>query len=258
MAQQIDIYFDDNKNVMPFFGPGHFDYAVCDIEYGIGASAPTTHTKKNGTLQKNGFRMPVKSPDYGKKDWDFKKSDDEYFSMLFEISKKQTIFGGNYYGLQGGYLVWDKLNGESDQQGCELAWNSFSDRVDVVYYMWSGMMQGEYCGRNLRKALWQKGNKKLNQVRIHETEKPIMLYDYIYQTYLPEGGKVIDTHGGSMSNVLSWIKQGNISGVCIENDAKTYLKAKKRINEVMAQQELFNNVTINFHECGMRPYAFWL
>ena len=46
----------------------------------------------------------------------------DYFDELFRVSKKQIIFGGNYYGLAGGYLIWDKLNGDNDQFGCELAW----------------------------------------------------------------------------------------------------------------------------------------
>ncbi|WP_294203002.1 DNA methyltransferase [uncultured Chryseobacterium sp.] len=178
----------------------YFDWAICDIEYMIGASKPTKKSKY--VKQKNGTKKFVKGVDYKHSEWDFKESSPEYFEQLFRISKKQIIFGGNYYGLKGGYLVWDKLTGTNDQFGCELAWLSFTKRTDIVYYMYSGMMQGEYCGKNVRKALIQKGNKKLNEKRIHETQKPVILYDWIIQEY-KVAGKVFDSHLGSGSSRIA-------------------------------------------------------
>ena len=121
---------------------------------------------------------------------------------MFRVSKNQIIFGGNYYGLEGGYLVWDKLNGNSDQYDCELAWLSFTKRTDLVYYMWSGMIQGECASRDVRKALRQIGNKRLNEKRIHETQKPIKLYDWIINEYKIKGN-VFDSHLGSGSNRIA-------------------------------------------------------
>lgn len=74
-----------------------FDWAICDIEYGIGASRPAV--KPNIVKQKNGTSLKIKQSNYEHSDWDFKKSSQEYFEQLFRISNKQIIFGGNYYGL---------------------------------------------------------------------------------------------------------------------------------------------------------------
>lgn len=215
----------------------YFDLAVVDVEYCIGASKPSI--KPAACKQKNGTKLNVKKPNYINKDWDFKKSPTEYFDELFRISKRQIIFGGNYYGFQGGYLVWDKLNGESDQFGCELAWLSFSKRTDIVYYLWSGMFQGKSCSRKIREALIQEGDKSKNEARIHPTQKPVKLYDWIYKKYLPNGGKVIDTHLGSGSNRIAAHKAGNIDFTGYEIDKDYFDAAEKRYQDFIKQLKLF-------------------
>jgi site-specific DNA-methyltransferase (adenine-specific) len=213
----------------------YFDFAIVDIEYVIGASKPTS--KPDFVKQKNGNKISIKNPIYEQSEWDFNKSSEEYFNELFRISKNQIIFGGNYYGLNGGYLVWDKLNGGNDQFGCELAWLSFTQRMDIVYYLWSGMMQGVYCGKDVRKALIQQGNKQLNEKRIHETQKPIKLYDWILNEYVPKGSKVIDTHLGSGSNRISNYHFGNeLHG--FEIDTKKFNEQEKRFKNNISQLKL--------------------
>jgi len=242
-----EVYHGDNLEFMAKFPDGFFDLAVPDIEYCIGASAPT---KKDARVtQKNGYVLNIKLPTYKKKNWDFKKSSDEYFKELFRVSKNQIIWGGNYYGLSGGMIVWDKLNGESDQMGCEIAWNSMNNRTDIVYYMWAGMMQGVYCGKNVRKALVQQGNKQLNEKRIHETQKPIALYQWLYSEYARPGFKILDTHMGSQSSRIAAYKMGfDYWGCELDNDhfingckrfeEETYEPLLKEINKIK-QQTIF-------------------
>jgi len=221
---------------MKEFHDQYFDWAIVDLEYGIGSSMPSQKNKY--IKQKNGNKIGVKQSNYQHSDWDFKMSSEEYFNELFRISKNQIIFGGNYYGLKGGYLVWDKLNGTSDQFGCELAWLSFTKRTDIIYYLWSGMMQGEQCSKDVRKALKQIGNKKLNEKRIHETQKPVKLYDWILNEYVPKGSKVIDTHLGSGSNRISNYWFGNeFHG--FEISKTKYEAQEKRFNNEISKLRLF-------------------
>jgi len=197
----------DCKTGMSQFPDKFFDLAVCDIEYGIGASKPSK--KPDSVRQKNGTSLKIKSSIYVPKDWDFKRSDDEYFEQLFRVSKNQIIFGANYYQqLTGGMIVWDKLNGETDQYGCEIAYQSFNNRTDIVYYLWSGMIQGKTCSKNVREALIQEGNKKLNEERIHPTQKPVKLYSWLLENYAKSGDKIIDTHLGSQSSRIASYKKG--------------------------------------------------
>lgn len=230
-----EVYNMDCLDYMRKVDDNFFDWAICDIEYGIGASKPSE--KPHTVKQKNATVLKVKQNNYEHSDWDFKKSTPEYFEQLFRISKKQIIFGGNYYGLEGGYLVWDKLNGLTDQYDCELAWLSFTKRTDLVYYMWSGMFQGEQCSRDVRKALRQIGNKQLNEPRIHETQKPVKLYDWIINEYKVKG-KVFDSHLGSGSNRIANHINGNDFYAC-EIDALKFTNQQNRFYEFLSQPRLF-------------------
>jgi site-specific DNA-methyltransferase (adenine-specific) len=146
----------------------------------------------------------------------------------------------NYYDfpLIGGRLVWDKLNGDSDQYGCEIAYVSLNKRTDIVYYLWSGMMQGILCSKDVRKSLVQQGNKSLNEKRIHPTQKPVALYKWILDKYSKQGDKIIDTHLGSGSIAIACHDYGFDLTAC-ELDSEYYEKAIQRIKNHTNQQKLF-------------------
>lgn len=235
MKEPLSIVLNsDCVHEMKFFPDDFFDWGVVDIEYLLGASKPSE--KPNKIKQKNGTEIYIKNPTYEHSDWDFKMSGQDYFDELFRVTKNQIIFGGNYYGLSGGYLVWDKLNGVNDQFGCEMAWLSFTKRTDIVYYLWSGMMQGIYCGKDVRKALVQQGNKKLNEKRIHETQKPVILYDWMINEYNIRG-KVLDTHLGSGSNRIANYRNGN-DFYGFEIDKKKFEAQEKRFAIELAKPRL--------------------
>lgn len=222
-------YLVNNVLGMSEYEDNYFDILITDLEYGLGASNPSD--KPNYVKQKNGTSKKIENVNkYEKSDWDNKLSGPDYFAQAFRVSKRQIIFGGNYYGLTGGYLVWDKLNGNSDQFDCELAWLSFTQRMEMVYYKWHGMFQGVYCGKDIEKAMVQQGNKKLNEKRIHVTQKPILMYDWILEKYVNDGEKVLDTNEGSASLKFSCYKRG-IEYVGMENDETMFYKAQERFEE---------------------------
>lgn len=197
----INITNEDNMDLMSRFENDHFDLAIIDLEYGIGASKPSV--KKKAVIQNNGNKLSVNQNIHAQKDWDFKMSDKNYFRELFRVSKNQIIWGGFYYGLKGGAIVWDKLNGETDQFDCEIAYQSFNKRTDLFYYKWRGMIQGKVASRDIKKAIVQQGNKKLNEKIIHPTQKPVKVCEYLILKYAEKGFNILDTHGGSMSLALA-------------------------------------------------------
>lgn len=220
--------------------PNFFDLAIVDPQYGIGASKPSK--KPDSVLQKNGSRLYVASNKHKQKEWDSEKMPLEYFTELKRISKNQIIWGENYYGIfAGGRIIWDKLNGESDQYGCEIAYCSLNNRTDMVYYMWSGMIQGVYCGKDLKRAMRQQGNKKLNEERIHPTQKPIKLYKYLLRTYAKHGDLILDTHVGSGSSLIACTELG-YDYVGFEIDKEYYEMAKSRLGRATRKYELFEAV----------------
>jgi len=236
VTEQIECFNEDCMVVMARYPDKYFDLAVVDPPYGLGLDSPARKPEK--IKQKNGSFLNVKSTEYKKKNWDKQKCDFKYFNELKRVSNHQIIFGENYYGIfAGGRIVWIKLNGESDQFDCEIAYNSINDRTDVVYFMWSGMIQGKYCGRNIRKALVQQGDKRKNEKRIHPAQKPIALYDWIFNNYAKPGMKVLDTHGGSMSSAISADRAG-LEMVCCELDKEYFDKAVVRFNQYNIQRTL--------------------
>ena len=194
----------------------HFDLAVVDPPYGIKASKMTLG--KGGGV--------AKSKNYKKKDWDNSAPNNQYFNELIRVSKSQIIWGANHFlGWTGsGWIVWDKENGESDYADCELTWTSYDKPIRMFKFRWAGMLQG---------------NMKNKELRIHPTQKPIALYQWIYKNYLPEGGKVIDTHLGSGSNRIAADKAGNIDFVGCELDKDYFEAQEKRWKEYKAQLNLF-------------------
>ena len=215
-----------------------FDLAIVDPEYGIGASRPSK--KGDSVKQKNGKRIYVKSPTYEHKDWDDKAADNKYFDELFRVSKNQIIWGVNFYNYSFGCgrIVWDKLNDYSDQYDCEIAFNSINNRTDIVRYMWAGMMQGKSVSKSARLALVQQGNKKLNETRIHPTQKPRKLYRWLYQNYVEKGMKIIDTHLGSGSSAIEAHYFG-CDFVGMEIDKDYFKAAQARFKKETAQIAMF-------------------
>jgi site-specific DNA-methyltransferase (adenine-specific) len=224
--------------LMSRYPDNYFDLAIVDPEYGLNADKPTKKSTK--TIQKNGSVLNVKQTLYTHKNWDSKPAGAEYFTELKRVSKHQIIFGANYYdyNLKGGRIVWDKLNGECDQFGCEIAYCSLNERTDIVYFLWSGMMQGIYCGRDVRRALIQQGNKKLNEKRIHPTQKPVPLYKYLLHNYANVGDKILDTNLGSGSLAIACHDYGFDLTAC-ELDEEYYEKAMKRIDQHKIQTLMF-------------------
>lgn len=199
----------------------YFDLAVVDPPYGIGASKKTSYHKR-------GFQK------YKKKMWDEKIPDENYFKELFRVSKEQIIWGGNYFTaflpISAKWIIWDKKQPEGiDQAMYEMAYNS-NQKIQAKIYRQSAQS-------NSNKAT-NKIDAKKNE-RIHQNQKPIPLYDWIYKNYLPYGGKVLDSHLGSGSNRIAADKAGNIEFTAFELDEDHFNDQEKRWKNYKSQLTIF-------------------
>lgn len=202
-----EVYLEDCVKALKRYADNHFDLAIVDPPYGIGASS------KN-------FAIRGKHKEYHRtEDWDKAIPPAEYWEQLFRVSKNQIVWGGNYFTdylpPSMGWIYWDKINGEFSLADGELAWTSF-DRALRSY----------------------KKNVASIKDRMHPTQKPIPLYDWILNKYAKEGDLILDTHLGSGSSRIAAYK-GGFNFVGFEIDQEYYEKQEKRFNDFKSQLRLF-------------------
>lgn len=230
----IRMFNADSMQAMADMEDNAYDLAIVDPEYGR-----KEHGGKNRSgfvKQHNGSKLFVRDGNYKKKSWDNMPAGEDYFKELLRVTENQIIWGVNNfdYLFGKGRIVWDKVNGDNDQFDCELAYQSLNDRVDLVRYMWSGTCQG----KSLIEGHIQQGNKKLNEKRIHPTQKPILLYRWVLQRYATAGDRILDTHGGSGSIAIACWDMG-FDLDWYETDADYYGDAVGRFKEHIKQPSLF-------------------
>lgn len=190
---------------MKQFPDKYFDLAVVDPPYGIGVN------------HNMGRRKGCKPSDYKPAVWDNISPDETYFNELLRVSQNQIIWGANHFISKipidsSCWIMWDKKFSENVSfSQFELAWTSFDST----------------CKK------YEKSSADIN--RIHPTQKPVTLYDWIYRNYLPSGGKVLDTHLGSGSNRIAAHKAGNIDFTGYELDKDYYEAAEKRYQLFISQ-----------------------
>lgn len=228
-----ETYNEDNMIGMARYPDKYFDLAIVDPEYGRNEDGGKD--RGGQVKQKSGKSIYVPSGDYKKKHWDSKPACEDYFKELFRVSKHQIIWGCNYFSIAfgPGRIVWDKCNDGSDQSGAEIAYNSLNSRVDIFRYMWRGMLQG----KSISEGTIQQGNKKLNEKRIHPTQKPVNLYKWLLAKYAQPGYKIIDTHMGSQSSRIAAFLMG-FDYWGWEIDKGYYNDGNERFDEQTAQLKL--------------------
>lgn len=218
---KIELIHDDCMNVMAKYPDNYFHLAICDPPYGIDAA-----NTFSGEERKSGNGSAMKSA-FAKKDWDKGIPDKAYFDELMRVSKNQIVWGANYMSHflppSMGWIVWDKDNGTTKFSDAELAFSSFDRALRTWRYTWNGMIQGDM---------------KNKEQRIHPTQKPRKLYDWLLANYAKPGQRILDTHLGSGSSAIAAHYFG-CDFVGCEIDPDYYQAARLRFDEATAQRALF-------------------
>lgn len=212
------VYLMNCVEGMKQFPDNFFDLAVVDPPYGIDI---------NNQSQGKGGGVARKI-NYTKKEWDKSAPDIIYFNELRRVSKNQIIWGANHFISRlaidsSCWLVWDKNNGGTDFADCELAWTSFKTAVRRFRWTWAGMRQQ---------------NMQNKEARIHPTQKPIALYEWIFDKYANKSDLILDTHLGSQSSRIA-AHRARLDFVSFEIDREYFEQGNKRFQNFAAQQKLF-------------------
>ncbi len=201
-----------------------FDLAIVDPPHFEGPNKPGFY--RNGEYSST----LVPAGKYGElKHWDVPGP--EYFKELKRVSRHQIIWGANHFADRfdasgPGWIVWDKENGASSFADAELAFSSFDKAVRIFRYRWNGMIQGSH------------GNKRLNETRIHPTQKPVKLYEWLLVNYAKPGQRILDTHLGSGSSAIAAFYFG-CDFVGTEIDADYFQLTQARVDRDTRQVAMF-------------------
>ena len=214
-------YNMDCMDGMKEFPDKYFDLAIVDPVYG--------DVSQGGYMKNLDSTTKLAKPiQYHLSIWQQEKTPREYFDELFRISKNQIIWGGNYFTTLINrdtqcWIVWDKerTGGFAD---FEIAWTSFNQASRMFRFMWNGMLQGDM---------------KNKEFRIHPTQKPVKLYEWLLNKFAKPGDTILDTHVGSGSSLIA-CHNTNHRYIGFEIDETYYELAAERIKRETAQMNIFD------------------
>jgi len=201
-----EVFLMDCMEGMRRYDDNYFDLAVVDPPYGLGKATTDGGCNKNSQVR------------FKNHEWDNQIPSAEYFIELKRVSKNQIIWGGNYMANYIGntkcILIWDKMTYIPTMSQFEFAFCSFNKHPKMV---------------------------KVNSTdidRMHPTQKPIQLYDWIFGKYSEQGQKILDTHLGSQSSRIS-ANKNKLHFTGFELDPDYFRDGNKRYEDHVSQLTLF-------------------
>ena len=214
VTDKITITNEDNMELMARYEDNHFDLAIVDPPYGI-------ERFKKGIGENDRFKVKATAI------FNNNPPTDDYFNELFRVSKNQIIWGANNFVLPTTeyFCIWNKKQTVDNFATAEYAWVSM--------------------GLKKPAKMFDYGIHKHNHTdKIHPTQKPIPLYQWLLTNYAEPNFKILDTHLGSGSiaiavDSVNKIEKMNLTLTACELDKEYYQTATQRIKEQTTWNSLF-------------------
>jgi site-specific DNA-methyltransferase (adenine-specific) len=201
MAGEIVITHEDCMCLMARYSDGHFELAVVDPPYGEASGSTGGRVARTGGTWAEKYGTGIRG-------WDIAPTQD-YFNELFRVSRRQIIWGGNYFHLppSRNFIVWRKLTISENftMAMAELAWTNLPGNAKVF----------EFAPQD--------------SARFHPTQKPVALYKWLLSRYAKPEWKILDTHLGSGSIAVACHDLGFALTAC-EIDANYCAAALRRLD----------------------------
>jgi len=191
----------------------HWDLAIVDPPYGMKRLGAQSGGIK-GSEHKAYHNQAIDK-------WDHPPTKD-YFDFLRRKTKNQIVWGGQYFTdklpLSRCWICWDKVQFMPTYSKIELAWTSFKGQTE----------------------LFKHRNINVTGYKIHPTQKPIQLYEWLLSKYAKKGFSILDTHLGSGSSAIAAHRMGfEFDGYEIDRDY--FEGAQNRLKEDQKQLLLFGS-----------------
>jgi len=206
----IDLLNTDCMVYMETLPDKAFDLAIVDPPYGIGVNVSMGRRKGQAHSGYHKFSGEDKSA-----------PEKEYFLQLQRISKNQIIWGANHFiesipaANSPCWIMWDK---------------GFSEDVTFAQF--------ELAMTTFKTTCKKFDKSPIDHTRIHPTQKPVQLYEWILTNYAKAGEKILDTHLGSGSSAIAAHNMG-FYFVGMELDADYFKAAQARFNDHIKQVRMF-------------------
>jgi DNA modification methylase len=211
----ITLYLGDCREILP--GLPVYELLLTDPPYGIGLDMVLEH----GTITRS---------IHDAAEWNQDIPNYECFELMYAHSRKQIIWGANYYGQyirDVGRMVHDKqlqIEGTALRYSeADIASCSFQKRVTMFRYRWGGNVQGNTIN-------WHNTGP---DARVHPTQKPLALMKWCIQQ-AGDVSVVLDPFAGS-GTTLRAAKDLGIKAVGIEiSEAYCEVAVERLRQSVMA------------------------
>ena len=202
--QGMNFYNCDCMELLGQTPDNYYDLAIVDPPYGI------ERFKSKGDDRHNLISLKKASS------FNDNKPTKRYWDELFRVSKNQIVWGANNFELPTSeyFCVWDKKQPMDNFARCELAYVSMGLKkpAKIFEYRYYGSLEGGEVGIG----------------RIHPTQKPVKLYEWLLKNYAKEGDKILDTHLGSGSIAIACHYAGYDLTAC-ELDEEYFNQSIERI-----------------------------
>jgi len=192
----IEYKIGDCLQLMKGLPDKSIDLVLTDPPYGIG--------KKWTGGWGSGWKQSQKDAKE-RYEWDINPPCKEVFEEIFRVSKNQVIWGGNYFDLPPSrcWLVWNKPERGFTLAEAELAWTSYDNVVRVF------------------------DHNRHEPNRLHPTQKPSALFEWILERYTKPNDTVLDPFLGSGTTLLACRRTGrNGIGYEINPDYEEIIKER--------------------------------
>lgn len=205
---KISLHNTDCMSFMRELPDNHFNLAIVDPPYGVETgSKATSRVKKYGQLKTVNDNKPTP----------------EFFSELRRVSENQIVWGWNHLSdllpPTKEFIFWYKHQPVATYSDGEIAWTSFTKTAKCFNYPYFG-------------------SHGADNTRIHPTQKPVKLYEWLLANYATPDMRILDTHLGSGSSAIAAHYFG-CEFVGCEIDKDYYDNAVKRVASETAQLDMF-------------------
>lgn len=180
------IHCGDCLDIMRGMADGCVDWVITDPPYGQSVCQDGVVGGRR-LKERRGFSS--QRTEYAICDWDTERPSAEHFSEMLRVSRNQIIFGGNFFAdllpPTRCWICWDKGR-RTLHSDCEMIYTSLDQPARVLNYHMNAVLA------NLQ-----------NEPRLHPTQKPLAVMEWLIRKYTTEGQLILDPFCGSGSTLTA-------------------------------------------------------